>query len=135
MHVVCFISIIILDYLASFSICSLASFLLMHVTKKNAILNCKSGFFPQLLLMSIFPICIRMVFTIYMYMYMYIFAIHSHHKHTRTSNRYYVYAVKLFTNDKPKVHKSRWHFFESLISHERQANFGYIDIEWTWICI
>lgn len=105
MHVVCFISIIILDYLASFSICSLASFLLMHVTKKNAILNCKSGFFPQLLLMSIFPICIRMVFTIYMYVY--IFAIHSHHKHTRTSNKYYVYAVKLFTNDKPKVHKSR----------------------------
>lgn len=43
----------------------------------------------------------------YIYMYMYIFAIHSHHKHTRTSNRYYVYAVKLFTNDKPKVHKSR----------------------------
>lgn len=38
---------------------------------------------------------------------MYIFAIHSHHKHACTFNRYYVYAVKLFTHDKPKVHKSR----------------------------
>lgn len=51
-------------FLASFSICSLSAFLLMHVTKKNAILNCNSGFFHSFCLW---------VFSLYLYVWFFIY--------------------------------------------------------------